>query len=418
MKNLPVIDRVIAVIIFLYPVILFLVRGGMNASIFLITLLCIALLFKRPGTISILDSASLSVGIAMTSLLLSILISQTYHHEFVAETYDSPSRFFLAVPIFMALRNADIRSLVGLQFGFPLATITAFILIMSGGSYNDGSSRAGLYFINEIHFGDLTLILGLLSALSINWGSRDSIYTILFKIIGLFAGFVDSMLSGSRGGWIAIPFIILIWLIYRNRKPFFIKLIIAVIGTALISLFSYLFIQSIHARINDVYSDIASFSQGNIDTSIGIRLQLWKAALHLFVENPVFGVGAEGFSRAMDVLSQAGYITPTAAQLGKGEVHNQILAEAVRFGIFGLISILAVYFVPFYIFMRTAKTGNRQQQAAAVMGMCLTFGFFTFGLTAEIFDLKMTAAFYSLTVAILLAAAKSNSILPMKPLRN
>ena len=417
MKNLPAIDRIIAALIFLYPVILFLVRGGMNASIFLITLLCIALLFKRPGTISIFDSASQSLGIAMTSLLLSILISQIYHQEFVAETYDSPSRFLLAVPIFMALRNADIRSLVGLQFGFPLATITAFILIMSGGSYN-GSSRAGLYFINEIHFGDLTLILGLLSALSINWVSKDSIYTILFKIIGLFAGLVDSMLSGSRGGWIAIPFIILIWLVYRNRKPFFIKLIIAVIGTALISLFSYLFIQSIHARINDVYSDIASFSQGNIDTSIGIRLQLWKAALHLFVDNPVFGVGAEGFSRAMDVLSQAGYITPTAAQLGKGEVHNQILAEAVRFGIFGLISILAVYFVPFFIFMHTAKTGNPQQQAAAVMGMCFTFGFFTFGLTAEIFDLKMTAAFYSLTVAILLAAAKSNSIPPMKPLIN
>ncbi len=414
MKNLPVIDRAIAVIILLYPVILFLIRGGMNGSIFLITLLCMAILFKRTSNISLLDSTSLWLGIAMPSLLFAILISQIYHHEFVAETYDSPARFLLAVPIFMALRNADIRTLMGLQFGFPLATITAFALIMSGGSYN-GSSRAGLYFINEIHFGDLTLILGVLSALSINWGSRDSIYTVLLKIIGLIAGLLDSMLSGSRGGWIAIPFIILIWLIYRNRKPLFFKLVIAVIGSALIGLFSYFFIQSIHARLNDVYSDIASFSQGNIDTSIGIRLQLWKAALHLFAENPVFGVGAEGFSRAMDVLSQEGYITSTAAQLGKGEVHNQILAEAVRFGIIGLISILAVYFVPFYIFMRTAKTGNPQQQAAAVMGMCLTFGFFTFGLTAEIFDLKMTAAFYSLTVAILLAAAKSNSVSPLKP---
>lgn len=405
------IERTIAGIVFLYPVILFLVRGGMNASIFLIALLCIALLFTRANPAPLLDATSLSLGIAMPSLLFAILISQIYHREFVAETYDSPARFLLVVPIFMALRNVNIKSLIGLQFGFPLATITAFVLIMSGESYNN-SSRAGLYFINEIHFGDLTLILGVLSALSINWGTRDSIYTLLFKIIGLFAGLVDSMLSGSRGGWLAIPFIILIWMIYKDHKPLFVKLTIAIVGSTLISLFSYFFIHSIHVRLNDVYSDLASFSQGNIDTSIGIRLQLWKAALHLFAENPIFGVGAEGFSRAMDTLSQSGYITSTAAQLGKGEVHNQILASLVRFGIFGLISILAVYLVPFYIFMRAARIGNSQQRTAAIMGMCLTLGFFIFGLTAEIFDLKMTAAFYSLTVSVLLAAAKNNSNSP------
>jgi O-antigen ligase len=39
------------------------------------------------------------------------------------------------------------------------------------------------------------------------------------------------------------------------------------------------------------------------------------------------------------------------------------------------------------------------------MGICVTLGFFVFGLTVETFDLKMTAAFYSLTVAALLAIA-------------
>ena len=38
-----------------------------------------------------------------------------------------------------------------------------------------------------------------------------------------------------------------------------------------------------------------------------------------------------------------------------------------------------------------------------MMGMSVTLGFFVFGLTVETFDLKMTAAFYSLTVAVLLA---------------
>ena len=177
-------------------------------------------------------------------------------------------------------------------------------------------------------------------------------------------------------------------------------LLIGVVG-----LLGYFFIEPIHQRLWMIYSDLSLFSGGNADTSIGVRLQLWKAAFHLIAENPVFGVGAAGFGRAMDGLSASGLITPIAAGLGKGEVHNEILAHTVRFGIFGLASIMAVYFVPFVIFLRAARSKVHQQNVAAMMGMSVTLGFFVFGLTVETFDLKMTAAFYSLTVAVLLAIA-------------
>lgn len=39
------------------------------------------------------------------------------------------------------------------------------------------------------------------------------------------------------------------------------------------------------------------------------------------------------------------------------------------------------------------------------MGICLVEGFFIFGLTVEIFNLKMIISFYFLIVAVLLAAA-------------
>ena len=117
------------------------------------------------------------------------------------------------------------------------------------------------------------------------------------------------------------------------------------------------------------------------------------------------GVGADGFGKAMDTLSASGFITPIAAELGKGEVHNEILAQTVRFGIFGFISIPGDLFCSVRSFLRAAKSGTHQQKGAAMMGMCVTLGFFVFGLTVETFDLKMTAAFYSLTVAVLLAAA-------------
>lgn len=407
MKNNSIVDCFILMVLLSYPVLLFAIKGGMNASLFILAALCIYLLFKRGRETPTIDRESLWFSVAMSSLLAAILISQAYHQEFIARTYDSPSRFLLAVPIFFALRKGGFRLQRAVQFGFPLGAITALLFIVFGANFL-GSSRAGLYFMNEIHFGDMTLMLGILSLLSINWEGKDSIPVWSLKISGLFAGLVASIMSGSRGGWIAIPFFLLIWFLFRNTGRLGVKLVTAVVASALLALISYFFVDAIHIRLNEIYADLAAFSQGNADTSVGIRLQLWKAALRLFVENPVFGVGAEGFGRAMDGMSATGFITPMAAELGKGEVHSEILANAVRFGIFGLLSILAVYFVPFFIFLRAARSDDHQRRGAAMMGMCLTLGFFVFGLTAEIFILKMTAAFYSLTVAVLLAAATNN----------
>jgi len=259
--------------------------------------------------------------------------------------------------------------------------------------------------MNHIHLGDLALMVGVLSGLSINWIQKDGLGVKLLKVAGLIAGLTVSVLSSARGGWIAIPVFIAVYIYFRIRGKLVNKVALAMLTIGMAGLLGYFFVDPIRQRMWMIYSDLSLFTAGNADTSIGIRLQLWRAAFHLIAENPVFGVGADGFGRAMDTLSASGFITPIAADLGKGEVHNEILANTVRFGIFGLLSILAIYFVPFYLFLRAVKSGTHQQKGAGMMGMCLTLGFFLFGLTVETFDLKMTAAFYSLTVAVLLAAA-------------
>jgi O-antigen ligase len=65
--------------------------------------------------------------------------------------------------------------------------------------------------------------------------------------------------------------------------------------------------------------------------------------------------------------------------------------------------------VPFFLFLKLTRAESHSKRIAAIMGMCVIVGFFIFGLTVEIFNLKMTIAFYSLTVAVLLAAATSRS---------
>ena len=396
-------DYLFGVVLLCYPALLFLIRGGMNGSLFLLAALSLFLLARRRDKVNYLDKEDTIFGVAMSSGLVVILMSQLYHQDLSARYFDSAARFLLAIPILLASRFIKERALFVVQYAFPLGAMAAFVAIMMTNPAVRYSASTS--YMNHIHQGDLALMLGCLSLFSLNWIRTDHIMIKLLKVMGFIAGLTVSILSSARGGWIAIPIFVAVFVHFRAKGKFLNKIALVILLVGVMGLLGYFLVDAFRQRLGLIYSDLALFTTGNVDTSIGIRLQLWKAALHLIAENPIFGVGADGFGRAMDTLSASGFITSVAASYGKGEVHSEILAHTVRFGIFGLFSILAIYFVPFVLFLRAARSGAHQQKTAAMMGMCLTLGFFVFGLTVETFNLKMTAAFYSLTVAILLAAA-------------
>ena len=404
-------EYIFGAVLLCYPALLFLIRGGMNASLFLLTILSLYLLARLKAYKNNLDKADMVLSIAMASGLAAILLSQLYHHDLLARYFDSDARFLLAIPVLLALRHISTRTLAVMQYAFPLGAIAALAAVIANRPAD--ITEVSTSYMNQIHLGDLALLLGFLSLFSVNWIRTDHPMVKLFKILGLIAGLTVSVLSSARGGWMAIPVFVFVLIYFRTNGRLFNKMLLAMLLIGVFGLLGYFFIEPIRHRLWMIYSDLSLFSGGNADTSIGIRLQLWKAAFHLIAQNPVFGVGADGFRGAMDGLSASGFITPLAAGFGKGEVHNEILAHTVRFGLFGLAAILAVYFVPFVIFLRAARSKIHQQNVAAMMGMCVTLGFFVFGLTVETFDLKMTAAFYSLTVAVLLAISTHDKLVEL-----
>ena len=65
---------------------------------------------------------------------------------------------------------------------------------------------------------------------------------------------------------------------------------------------------------------------------------------------------------------------------------------------------LSIYLVPFRLFYHAMHSVSNQVRQAGMMGLVFVSGFMVFGLTVEVLNLTMAAAFYSLTVAVLLAA--------------
>jgi len=395
-------DRIVMFVLLCYPVLFLTVRGGMNALFFLMVITSFIYLFRLRKFLEsrLWDGYSIAFAIAMASPILAVLLSQAYHGNFTAPPLDGPSRFLFAIPIFLALRQTDERAVTFLQYSLPLGSLSAFFIsiIAQRNLFSDN-----LYFVNRIHFGDSALMLGILSLLCINWSEQDRAPLMIFKICGLLAGMYLSVQSGARGGWIAAPVLMLIW--WKSHSHIsWIKLLIAILAFLLTASLVYALVGTVHSRLDMIYQDLVDFQQGNKDTSIGIRLQLWQTAIYLFFEHPFFGVGPGGFAQHMGPLYNSGMLTSEAARLGHGEVHNELLAKAAELGIFGFLSILSVFAVPLALFLQSIRSPSAQTRRAAFMGICLVAGFFIFGLTVEIFNLKMTVSFYSLTLVLLLSA--------------
>lgn len=394
-------EKTVALLLLLYPGLMLAVKGGMNGSFLFLLLLSIGVLMFRPREMPPVkwEREVKFFMLAMAALPVTIFLSQSYNHQYSGHPYDAASRFILAVPILLVLKRVRFDVVARVQYAFPLAAIVGWLMTKP-----IAPGRVGVSTIDLIHFGDFELMLGVLSILSINWSERDAFWIRSLKILGFLAGVYASFASGSRGGWIALPIFMVIFIYFKFGKISFKALMAVALMLVMANFFAYTYINGIHQRVDELVSDLADYQHGNFDTSTGIRLQLFQVAADVFIKNPVLGVGPEGFSLEMDSMLKEGKITPMVAALGKGEVHNELLSKAAGLGIFGLIAMLSIYLVPFRIFYRAMRSDSDQIRQFGVMGLVFVSGFMIFGLTVEVLNLTMAAAFYSLTVAVLLAA--------------
>ncbi|VVE21576.1 O-antigen polymerase [Pandoraea communis] len=368
----------------------------------------ILLMDRRFGEISSLIKTSPHVRVFVVALFLpffAILAVEVFHGKIVANTLDSPVRFLLATIVFFSLRRIAyvIPKWVDLTFGAGAICAAAMALYSTADLL---AARAESSFLNPIHFGDMALLLGILSLVSIHWLSHDKPWIVAFKILGGAAGCYASWASQSRGGWISLPCLLIVWFFW-HKHPISTGRRAAIALIAIVLLISTFASPRVRERFESIQTDLTSRSAGQPDSSTGIRLELWKAAAKLTRENPLLGLGAHGYHDAMPGMAATGMLTPTAADLGRGEVHNQVLAYVVDYGlVFGLLSILGVYVGPAYFFIRSAKIRHSpREHRAALMGLMTAVAFAIFGLTVETFNLKVTVAFYSTMVALFAAFA-------------
>lgn len=205
--------------------------------------------------------------------------------------------------------------------------------------------------------------------------------------------------SQARGLWLALTIAILLLVIKsisNNKKNVFFLIVLIVI----IAIPSYFISEKLTQRFQQTKLEVQQISDGNLDTSIGMRLQMWKAALYLSTESPLVGLGDTHIAYKKE-LAEQGIISP--AIIDFSHYHNQFLNELVKYGVIGLALLLLAICLPIYSLFNVKK----QHKWPAILVLLI---FIVASLTDVPFQHAQLLIFYFIVMHITLCAEQSSPL--------
>ncbi|MGN6263287.1 MAG: O-antigen ligase family protein [Ralstonia sp.] len=336
--------------------------------------------------------------LAMAAMPTAMLISALLNPAAPRNVPFAYGRLWLFGWALFALLQLRPKQIEGVQWGCvagALASIVwAYLELRMGRPDKIGA------FANAIPFGNLSLLMGLFSLISIGWSKGDGWPLVILRGMAGGAGLYASYLSQSRGGWIAIPILLLI-AVATLRHVSWKKRVTALL--VFFALLAAVCVSSsmVRTRFDQAMGDIHAYQAGQTNTSVGIRFQLWKAATLMLTRHPLAGVGRGQFEPALKAIHAEGLITQEATAFE--HAHNEFLYNGATLGVLGIGALLALYLVPAAYFLRAALCDDRILRTTGAMGLTLCVGFVLFGLTEVMLIIAQTVVFYSVMVAVFTA---------------
>ncbi|MGL4524728.1 MAG: O-antigen ligase family protein [Spirochaetia bacterium] len=288
--------------------------------------------------------------------------------------------FFLLMPREPVLVNAfKLGSLVG---GIAIGLLAMW-------QYHNGMLRVE-GFTNAILFAQGALILAILN----NFFAQESstVLTRYSYIVSAMFAISAIYLSQSRGVWLALIVVVTFVLFAKAiKEP--IKYLSWFLILSCVLAITFYESDMLRARIYESIYEVNLMESNDYTSSWGLRLMAWKSAWAGFVDNPLLGVGLDGFKAMQQQQLLDGIVNDFYVSYGMNHAHNQFMQNMVIRGILGLIAALAILVYPMRLFWRRSTFVSA--------GFIVTLGTFICALTDVPIEHQNTLYIYLISLFVI-----------------
>lgn len=361
------------------------------------------LIATRPGFTKEQKIFCLPIVLFFLSVLASFIVNESPARgpQIIIETY---SLLFFAIPLLhIYTKHSPPLSIVWAMFiaGAIVLGLDSIVDV-----WNRPGARAGGSTRQAVLFATMAISITTVALASFGYSFRFNRVAIIGSSMAVVLGFTAMMLSQSRGAWIAVPVILLLVMLFYLRKMNKVTKYIT-IPLALIILISASYqIPFVSKRIDIAVADTMHLLTTDRDinsrkNSVGYRVELWIAAIDIFNDNKVFGIGPDRYKPVMKTYVKDNNGLKRLPDLK--HAHNQLLNTMMTKGVIGALVLIFMLGSHLYIFIKYLSTQYSPDTRTLALAGCLIITcYIILGLTSAPLDRKITLVFYSFSLSILL----------------
>lgn len=206
--------------------------------------------------------------------------------------------------------------------------------------------------INAIPLATMSAVFGLISVTSLFTAPRTR-KNITFSLLAIFFSLGAVLLSQTRGVWLGYAIVTGIVVITLNRgKVLNIRSI--AIAIALLSITGFSLKPVISERLAQTQYEINSIITGNLNTSFGLRLQMWMLSPEMLNNDWLIGLGNDHVNKFKELTAE-GQVSSALAGFKPAHYHNQYIDRSIKNGLIGLAILLALLSFPVYSSMKLSR---------------------------------------------------------------
>lgn len=393
-------------IVLVFPILSNLLEHSCTVMTILLTLLGLPLCFsreKRPAISSHEKVVMWAFACYFFIFLFSFIINNILGNleDLRVKFIEHQFRLLFIIPVFFLFRKTRLPIHI-MWYSFIVgAVISGVYAIASVIFLHPGERVSGSY--HSIAFGGLSLTLAFMSLAGVHFFQQEkNFFRAITPWFAFFLGLTASILSGTRGAWIAIPFLLIITMVQYYRDLRFRTWMGITIGILLAAIILYKIPQTkISERLQETCQEIMEYDGSHSkEGSASERLEGWKAAWNIFLEHPFLGAGPGSFKSISHQMIDRGERSEIIRIYH--QPHSAYLSVMSDCGIPGLISLFAIFLVPVYvIIIQIWITPDKRDIGFA--GLYLIAAFMQFGLTETIFGQNIYIGFYVVMLAVILS---------------
>ena len=378
--------RLTSVCVFLFSALSLCVDSGYSLGAVVLLLSSTCLLWQRPR-LGLQRQDWLLIA-ALLAYCLIFVANMLYHGD-PGREFDMPLRALLAVPVLLLLLAYPPRPAAWWS-GVAVGAIAGAALALWQFTMQDMPRPQGSTS-NAIHYGNASMLLGMLSLAGLEWAraQRRALAWSALLLAGCLAGVFGSVISGSRGGWVALPVCVLIIAVHNARQHGLRYLAVTLSAMAVLVAIAYALPHSpIRERTAIAVTEVEKMNDpANATTSIGQRFEMWRTALLLSSERPLLGIGRNGYLDEKKQLVLEGKMGTTTSDATNA--HNDYLDVLVKRGATGLLALFGLFLLPLCLFARALRHGAASGHPFALGGVVLCICYIIFGLTTSSLTLNI-----------------------------